>query len=531
MAAAACIAPAVLVLVLRLLQVRSSAHILFHGEFAGIARLFRFLDQGTFAWRGIRAFVHETTYQWFAQGTSFLQVVAWLLEPVFGRTLWAHWGAAALLEALAVLLFAATVHRLAGPGLALLGGLALALPPNAVLAWNLQPYGNHNEFLWVPLGIAFWLAGRDPMRRRGWQWVAPVALLAAGLVLYRANVFVLAAAAVAIAWPERARLARSAGFLAATVALAAGLFAFLGLTPWGTSTEGGLGSFPDPRIAASGALHGLSVAWHGELPAFAPTRGLAYLHRLVLLGAVVGAGLAALGRRGSEPRSRVALFAAGWGVLALAAPALSDHAIGRYFVPGWCAAMLALVSLLAAVRPVRRAVVGVLVVGVLAGGVAAARWIDAATWDRTEQLDGIALWFELEVNTVDLDELPFYERIITEGRGSPYVGWSSHFPSGLCPAHPGAAGGDRPYPTTDTCSGWDRGGLVAGLMSVAGRFGHDADGREAALRDVGRGAWIRANRSVQAVEVAIDGAPGELRRPVLVGARDEAARWAGLGGR
>ncbi len=529
----AAVIPAVLVLVLRYLQVRSSAHILYAGEFAGIARLFQWLNEGTFTWSGLPQFVHATTYQWFAQGTSFLQVVALLLEPIFGRTLWGHWGAAAVLEAAGVLLFAATVTRISSPALGLLAGLAVALPPNGVLSWNLMPYGNHNEFLWVPLGIAFWLAGRAPEDRRRREYVLPVLLLAAGIVLYRANVFPAVAAVAVLAWPASGRsLGRGVSFGLAVGLLASGAFVYLGLTPMGTMHEGGLASFPDPSTSLSSAAHGLHTAWIKELPVFTQLfEGRA--HRLLLVLGVLGAGLAGVSRTSpSDPRKRVALFAALWGAMALGVPALTDHAIGRYFVPGWYAATLALATLLAATSSVlRRGAVALFVAFVLLGGAAAAPWIDRATWSQTERLRAIPLWTELEVNCLDLDELPFYNRILEEGRATSWVGFSSHHYSWLCPAHPGAGMGDRPAPTADGCSGWPEGGLARVLDGIQSHLERDVRGRDRALQDIGRGAWIRSNRRLQAVELALQGAPPELAGPVLAGARDEASRWAGLGGR
>lgn len=517
----ACGVPALLVLVLRFLQVRSSAHLLYHGEFAGIARLFRWLDEDTLVWRGVPEFVHETTYQWFAQGTSLLQVLAWLLQPLFGRTLWGHWGAAALLEALAVLLFAGTLLRLTTPILALLGGLAVALPPNAVLGWNLQPYGNHNEFLWVPLGVACWLAGRDPEERRG-SWVIPVLLLGLGIVLYRANVFAAAACVAAVGWPLGRRRVLPAGALAVGIlGLAAATFTYLGLSPLGT-TEGGLGSFPDPSIGFDRAARGLRAAVRAELPAFGGGV-VANIHRVVLLGALLAAFAAGFG--GADRRARVARFAGIWGLLAFAAPILSGNALGRYFVPGWYAAMLALACLLAGPHRLRRTVAVTLAASALGGLVAATPYITPSTWSRTRDLRGIELWFDLEVNSVDLDELPWYGRLLDEGRASRWIGWPSHRASAICPTNPGLHPQDRPDPTADTCSGWGPGELVPVLEDLARHFGHDVVGRTDALRDVGRGAWIRSNRSVPAVERAVQGSPGELRGPVLEGARDEASRW------
>ena len=51
------------------------------------------------------------------------------------------------------------------------------------------------------------------------------------------------------------------------------------------------------------------------------------------------------------------------------------------------------------------------------------------------------------------------------------------------------------------------------------------DERRRALMDVGRGAWIRSNRKLAAVEAAIEGTSPGLAAAVMAGARDEARRW------
>ena len=131
------------------------------------------------------------------------------------------------------------------------------------------------------------------------------------------------------------------------------------------------------------------------------------------------------------------------------------------------------------------------------------------------------LWWVLQVDTLDVDEQPYYRRIIDEGRGSRWVGLPSHESSNLCTRWPGV---DHPTAGDDLCAGWDEGELVRLVVEVARQV--PPSELPGALEDVGRGAWIRSNRSVDAVERAVRGAPPEFTDLVLDGARDEEARHA-----
>ncbi|MCO4773065.1 MAG: hypothetical protein KDA24_23730, partial [Deltaproteobacteria bacterium] len=168
--AAAVLGPMLVLVCCRGLVLRSAAHQLYAGEAAGVGRLQWALSQGTFEWHGPARFVVEHTYQYFAQGTAFLQVVAAALSPFFGHTFTAQAAAAIALEALGVGLFAWLLLRITAPAGAALGAVALALPPRFTATFALQPYGNHTEYLWVPLAAALILLGRSPASsRRGWR--------------------------------------------------------------------------------------------------------------------------------------------------------------------------------------------------------------------------------------------------------------------------------------------------------------------------------------------------------------------------
>lgn len=516
---AAVLGPVVLLLTLRAAMLRSSTHQLYSGEAAGVGRLQWELSQGAFEWHGPMRFVLEHTYQYFAQGTAFLQAVAVLFAPVFGHSLLAQHAAAIALEALFVGLVALVLLRITTPGFAALGGVAVAVSPKFVATFALMPYGNHTEFLWVPMLMALFLVGR-PAEERPW-WVAlPLgALLGAGYVLYRLDALAcVALLAVLLASRARSRWVLAGLSAALAAATAAATFHPLALTPLGMSTEG-LGSFPADGPRLDRVMETLGFAWERGLPAVR-LGGSGLLHRLALLLAfAVAAWSWRPGQRG--PRAELARFASLWGALALAAPIATGSGMPRYFIHAWGALTLCLLLLMAAERPaVRRGAASVVLVLSLVGLAEACTLVDRSTWDRP--FPSHALWFVLEVDTLDGDELPYYQRLLDEGRGTSWIGRGSHHPSNECPRWPGT-GPEPARPAEDHCAGWGEGELRGVLENVV----RDApsDGRDQALMDAGRGAWIRSNRDLSRVRIAVRGLDPSIVEWVVRGAQDEARRW------
>ncbi len=521
---AAVLGPAVLGLALHAAMLRSVAAQLYSGEAAGVGRLQWELTQGTFAWDGLARFVLDHTYQYFAQGTAALQAVAFLLSPLLGHTLVAQHAAALVLQACGVMAFAAALLRVTSPGVAALGALVLVLPPTFVATFGLMPYGNHTEFLWVPLLLA--LAVAAPPERRTWPAAAALgAFMALGQVLYRLDGLASVAALVVLAWGRDRRswgialLAGASGLLVSALA-----FRPLGLSPLGMNPEA-LGSFPSPRPQLDALLANLTFALQRGIPTLPLGPDGGALHRGLLL---VAAGLAAAAwRPGSPgPHRDLSRFASLWAALALAAPVVTNNPFPRYFVHAFVALSLCLVLQLGGPRAgLRRAALAAVVLLALAGAVRAVPFVAPSTWDRP--MPDHALWFALEVDALDADEQPFYARILREGRGSPWVGRSSHHSSNLCPRWPGT-GPEAPAPTADHCAGWQPGELATVVADVVRRTTPET--RQAALEDLGRGAWIRSNRDLLRTARAVEGAEAAAVEAVLRGARDEARRAGTLGG-
>jgi hypothetical protein len=440
---------ALAVLCLRALQVRSSGALLYHGEFAGIARLGWELQTGTFAWNGMADFIQGHSYQAFAQGTTALQVVAAALSPVLGHTLWAQWGAAAVFEAAGV---ATAVWLGCRQGALQGGGLAAALvfAPAMVAAQQMMPFGNHCEFLWVPFGLALCL--------RGEKLVAAGALMVAGVFLYRFNLVPCGVFVVVLLLERRWRVL---GVPAAAALVLAGLFTWLGLTPWGTSPD------PAPMPSLLPAMDALWANAQSGWEDFGSLR-IGWPHRALLLVAVPFAW-----RQG-----RVGRFLALWAAAAVLIPIVAGRTLPRYLVPAFyaCTACVALSH--------RRAGWVLLALGALG-------LFENADFVARDKVDmgPLGLWFEQEVDAVDADELPFYR----DAPASPWVGWSSH--RSACPARLGTRFRDPVDPGADHCDGWPEGALTDAFAALP----EDAD-----LQAVRLGIWIRSNRDDGRARAATD---------------------------
>jgi hypothetical protein len=140
--------------VLRALELRTVAHLLYSPELFGLGSLAWDLHAGTFKSTSVFEFISTYQYMQFAQGTLVVQAAATLLGVAFGPNTWAFHFVGIAFEALTVALVATITVRAAGPVLGAVVLLPWLLPPAFVVAWQLMPYGNHTEFLWVPAALA-----------------------------------------------------------------------------------------------------------------------------------------------------------------------------------------------------------------------------------------------------------------------------------------------------------------------------------------------------------------------------------------
>lgn len=520
---------AVVLLVFRALQLRSSIHLVYHGESAGVGRLLWELQQGTFSWEGPKDFIRGMTYFEFAQGTVLLQVVAATLSPLFGRTLWALHAAGVTMETAGVFVLSVLALRMARwQPAAVVAILALVFVPRTAQSFHLVPYGNHSEFIWIPGLLALWLHEQTNSVPRWSALAIPITIGVVGLFCYRLTLpAVLAASLVFATVGGRERLLQGGVLAVAVVAITAALL-MLGLDLPLHAFVPYFHTVADEASSDPGSLlSGLWFAVSRELPAIDLGWGSSWLHRGALFTSALLCATAFL-RRATGPVV-VARFASAWAVATIFAIAASSQVKAQYLIPAYYALLLCAIVLVCADRSEgRRWITATLLAAVaLAGLVEGLPYVDTSTWSHNRSFRGLELQWRLGVNRVDLDELPYYYRLLDENRATRSVSAVSHhaMDGEACRDHVGhRSGPERPEPDRDRCTGWDIGQLCAALTAeeAAGA------GNPSWAADVGRGAWIRGNRSLDQVERGLQGCAEPARSAALAGATDEARRWGML---
>ena len=179
----------VLLLVLRGCQLLGLGPLLFDWEFVQLGRLAVEVDAGTTAVSDLWKNPSRYIYMPHAQGTLLPIGGAALISSFLGASIWALHATSVLPEALALGLLLTLIWRRTGSaGLVALAGLGWMMAPRLAVIWHLYPFGNHTEFLWVPLATALSL-DLQPSSRRGRVGIAlaQVAVIALGFVAYRGN--------------------------------------------------------------------------------------------------------------------------------------------------------------------------------------------------------------------------------------------------------------------------------------------------------------------------------------------------------
>jgi len=507
----------VAVLVLRTLQLRSVGYMLHSGELAGLGSLAMDLRYGTVPdGLSVLEFVRRYQYGHFAQGTLVVQVMAAGLESIGLLSGWTFHGISIAFEALAAGLVAWLGVRVARSPVGALAALPWVLPPAFVVGWQLMPYGNHTEFLWVG-GVRARRAADDP---GGWsrrRWIATGGLLVAGVVLYRLHA-ALGVGILAATWLGRSAAVRRRGAL--TLGLATLLGASLILALWWAWPT------PDadetlqyaflPRVAWGRSLgeHGVAPGWRWSHLS-APRGALGGWPWRLGLGAVVAAGLA-----GAGPRRPLAFFAIGWASAAALAPLLFGEPHSEYLIPAVAALGLLAAPGLASPSPRWRAVAAAgLASMAVAGAVDNARLVRSAAWASTAGYDPLAVERELGVDALDADEVAFFSDLLSAGRGDRWVGLATSSARTDCPGQPlrGSVGA-LPRPGEGRCGCWERGALAD---RIRGFMGGAPWPNPPELLQIGRGAWVVCDRDLDRVRAALDGAPDAVVEQVVRGAQAE----------
>jgi len=523
---AAVIAVGLLVL-LRIAQYLSIATLVYDDELTEMARLALDLSTGDFVFESPVFFAQKYTFQPFSQGTLLLQIVTAAFALVLGPTGWALQSAALLFETISfagLLVLGGRIGGRRGIGLATL--LWLVATPASVIAIQLMPYGIHSEFLFVPLaGIAF-AAHRPPNLWTTQHWVAASLWMALGIVVFRSNLFPALAFTAAVVLVHRGRSAA----LALAALIGAGLVGGLCLQ-W--LSVGGWGAMPQhvspgnwTPLEAIGRLPALLGVVFPAPRLWAP---LDLAWRLLLL---LGMPLALFrGLRHRTDRSLVLIFASLWTAMSLAAVALLGELQLRYLCPPFYALLLCWLMLaldLDVSARARKATNVALVLLALGGASDGVQLVHPSVWAQTLSFEAVRIGQELQVRYVELDELPYLQRILDEGRGSPWIGGRGDL-LGRCsnlPLSDSRVTKIR-HPAKLDCVFSESENTLLVLREARDWTGDDIP-LKVRLTDMGRGAWIRNGRDLLAMEQKLAGVEQTERDLLLVGARDEARRWGQL---
>jgi len=516
--AALLVASSVLVLViLRLIEARTIGHLLYSPELMALGSLAWDLDRGALTHDGtLTGFIATYQYNHFDQGTLLVQGLFAGASRVFGTTGFVFHSVGIGLEALTVGGCAWLGVRLAGAR-GLLGMLVLLVPPAFVVAWQLMPYGNHTDFLFVPvLAALLWLRAGQTGR------VPPVplfVLLVVGVLLYRTNAAVGVASLVGVL--ALTRTGRPGVFFAVVSAGLISLVCILGLHAAWPEGQGDLALLPNVGLGRRGAV---------EWAFFGAPRNVwgGWPWRAAL---VVWAGLGVWAGVRDAARRPLVLYLGALAAVGLAVPLLFAPPHPEYLLTGLYALLvLGVVGL----PPAEGAggVAGRLSIAaafvMATAGLVDARWLaDPSTWSATKGFDGVAAHFELGLEDLDADEIPYWMAMLAAGRGSPATGLATatHVEPG-CPLQPGRLDhGPLFAADADRCPGWSAGALAERWREL-GAQGWTPTAQQA--RDFGAGVWIVCGRSLECVSAAVG---EDLPETVLRGAAAEARRaeLAGMG--
>ncbi len=504
---------------LRTMQLLSVAPLLHDPEFLQFARLAQDLASGRtdLLLDPLELFPHYT-YMAFAQGTVVVGVVTWLLSPLLGVSSWSLQASSLLAEALAVGLLAALLVVSTTGRLRIVAGLApWLLAPGFAVIWQMLPFGNHTELLWVPIGIALFLAWRPPEQRAWWHWWLPLALLTWGVFCYRGTIIAIGALVLCGIWSRSKRFALG-GLVVAGVAMA--ILTVMLLWLYGDLVL----ERPGHVLLAlrTESTLGSAAPLIGDEPFTFPTapRDLPQWPYLSLL--LLGLFLALVSCRNPAriqvtPALHARRFVALWALLAFGAALLDTYHREPHCLPALYALLVcaAMSQTDGVSKPLQGAGAVILALLAIAGARDGLATIHPSVWSRTLGYEGVTLHQQLDLRSLDLDDLPWFQRIVEQGRANPHVGVATH---SFCTHELRERTGlPHPQPHVSVC-GCERPGELGGILQ---RFIEGPPHAEPS--EVGRGVWIFCNRDMDAVHNALEGLPEPIRDEMLAGARKEQA--------
>lgn len=504
-----------LLVVLRLAEARLLAPLLYSQELMGLGRLGWELANGQSTQTdSLRHFVQAYQYGHFAQGTLLIQLLVALMAPLLSAAGWLFHLAGLPLELLCLgALLLGFGRRARGYDLAL-AAAPWVLPPAFVLAWQLMPFGNHTEFLWLIPVLAWTLSGGQPAGRR---WLVAGAACALAFFLYRGSLLPIAAFVIAAATSRQWRPALAAGL---GVTLAAGAL----LLCWQLWVPG----HPDeslftlllPRLEGGREATAALAAAGSFFSAPRASWGAAWPLALTA-GALLGA---ARWSRGAPGHRSVAGFAILLVVGGLVVPLALAPAHPEYLLPGVGGALLLLsLAALPGPRP-ELARYGRLacVVAALSGAADVVSLASRDLWEAGEGYAPLRLSHELALRSARPADLRTWKQLLELDGANRWVGVASGGEPSRCPEQSLRL---NPGPLDELhrpdCRPWGEGEFASWLAHwQASRGLAPAEG----LRGAGMGLWIACGRDTVCVGRAVLGATAREQNLLMRGALSAAVQ-------
>ena len=511
-------------------QLLGVAPLLFDWEFIQFGSLALEVESGTRRLSEIWQRPEAWTYMEHAQGTMLPIAGTALLVPLFGANVWGLHATSVLPEALALVLLLTLVWRRSDSVLLVLSAaFAWSFVPRSAAVWQMLPFGNHTEFLWIPLAVALLL----DLRIRSWLGSSGVALalallLGLGFVAYRGTLATAAALVlVLVATQGLAGLRR-----AIAVVFAAGCLALLALYSLTEPEQWrGLQTLRDLLLGAPVMDPDPWPERLRRLPERLPSAPAILGGPWLYLGLVGTATAAALfqwssGRAAPPPdrgiaaaeesgtRSPAILLLLLWAAISLGMTLVADARYDQYFLQPFYALLSVVLLLPTMAVPrslLRRCSLGcVLLIGLL-GLPDGAELLRPSAWQVNQDYQGLKLWGQFQMTSLDEDDIPYWDKLA----GSPdlvhYVG-QGFPPTERCVGNL-RAGGKHPIPAAGTsrCSCWGEGELTSHLAQRL------REAPKVPLEQLGMGAWIGCNRDKEALESAMKGLAPPLKARMLNG--------------
>jgi len=489
--------------VLRGLQCWSLGPLLYSNEFAQLGSLAYDLAHGQLdASLGFRDLYAIYAYGDQAQGTFWVAVLAvplsWLLGPSTAALHGVAIGSEAMLVGL-VSWWLAGRSRVAWA----VGTGALLFPPFFVVAFSLMPYGNHTEFLWMPVLLLGLCRDRGSWKRL----VALFAVSAIAVLLYRLNLAAVVAFAGSVALAYGRHGLSRAGILLLGATVGVGLVGVVGAeTPTRGSYLPALAFRPEELLTS---FRSLAVqSWPG-------VAGGTMSRVLVGLSAALIFVTAGVQFRRQSPALRFPVLAIStWAALAAIGPLISAAPRPEYLLNAWYAVLLLGLCLLAHSEPRGRWILGAALCGPLAIGILPGLQA-AATGGPTASYDGVALYRSLSLETIDADDLPHWNTMMSSPRAHKSAGMVTQI--GPCARQFARELHFVPRDVRDSrCGECASEGMVDVVKS---RISLDSDFRPGTL---GAALWVRCNRDMDQVHLVTRQLDPQLSELLRAGAQAEA---------